>query len=595
MKKYLSKYLYILGGKRKKLICLVGLFVTLAFLDLIGISLIGSFVAAVSTPETLSQSTAWQSFKFLLSSDDDHTGLIVLGGLIVLVFYIKGCGAFWAQKHIVKFSYNHQSDLMNTLMGAYQMMPYQYHIQRNSASLIQAIIRHTDVYTSQTLIASLRLVSDITVLVIILIFLAMTNFIAMLSMVCLLVAVAAIYDKIVKHRIQRAGKTMADSQKEIIKNIHHAIGGLKEIRLLGIEKYFQNNVKERASVFANSGATFRALTLLPRYFIESSMVTFIVGLAIFTILAKSETSHFLPTLSIFGMAAIRLMPSGNTIIASINDLRYSKYAVNELYQDLIELDKEKKNIQSAYKMFACPQGQKQVSRDAFNIISMNGISFKYQQTESFAIDEINIEIQRGGALGLIGSSGSGKTTLVNVLLGFLNPQKGTIEIDGVPVNNNTRSWYDLFAYIPQDVHLIDDTIRRNIALGIADSDINEEKLLKVIREVQLEQLVEQLSNGLDTMVGERGVRLSGGQKQRVALARAFYYEREIVVMDEATAALDNETEQQIVAAIKNLKGKKTLIVIAHRLTTVQHCDVIYRLESGKIVAVGDFESVVGAV
>lgn len=595
MKTYLSKYLYILGGKQKKLIYLVGLFVTLAFMDLIGISLIGPFVAAVSNPEALSDSKAWQAFKVFLSTEDDHTGLAALGGVIVLVFYIKGCCAFWAQKRIVKFSYNHQTDLMETLMGAYQMMPYQYHLQRNSASLIQAIIRHTDVYTSQTLIASLRLASEVTVLVIILIFLAMTNFIAMLSMVCLLVTVAAIYDKIVKHRIQHAGKSMADSQKEIIKNVHQAIGGLKEIRLLGIEDYFQNNVKEMASAFANSGATFRALTLLPRYFIESSMVTFIVGLAIFTILAGGETSNFLPTLGVFGMAAIRLMPSGNTIIASINDLRFSKYSVNELYRDLTELREEKNDTQSSYEPLVRRQSQTQVSQNAFDMISMNAISFKYQQSDSFAIDDINIDIRRGSSIGLIGSSGSGKTTLVNVLLGFLSPQKGTIEIDGNPVKNNTRSWYDLFAYIPQDVHLIDDTIRRNIALGIADCDIDEKKLLKVIREVQLEQLMSQLPDGLDTMVGERGVRLSGGQKQRVALARAFYYEREIVVMDEATAALDNETERQIVEAIKNLKGKKTLIVIAHRLTTVEHCDVIYRLEAGNIVATGDFKSVVGTV
>jgi ABC-type multidrug transport system fused ATPase/permease subunit len=194
---------------------------------------------------------------------------------------------------------------------------------------------------------------------------------------------------------------------------------------------------------------------------------------------------------------------------------------------------------------------------------------------------------------LIGKSGSGKTTLVNILLGFLPPQKGTIKVDGQVVNNDNQRWFSMFAYVPQDVHLVDDTIRRNIALGIADSDINEEKLFRVIKESQLEQLVLQLPAGVDTMVGERGALLSGGEKQRVALARALYYDREIVVMDEATAALDNETERQIVKAIKNLKGQKTLIVIAHRFTTVQHCDVIYQLDSGKIVAVGDFETVVG--
>jgi len=592
MKRYLSRYLYVLGTRRKNLIALIGLFLTLAFLDLIGIGLIGPFIAALSAPETLSHSATWQMFKSLLWNTDDHTALTMLSVILILIFYVKSCGSFWAQRYIVKFSYNRQSDLMSTLMSTYQRMSYQHHIQHNSAALIQAIIRHTDVYTSQTLIASLRLSSDAIVLLIILIFLAWTNLIAMVSMVCLLVVVAVIYGKIVKHRIQRSGKHMADSQKEIIKSINQAVGGFKEIRLLGIEKYFQNKVKEKGAVFANAGATFRALSSLPRYFIESTMVTFFAGMAIFTILLRQNTSVFLPTLGVFGMAAIRLMPSVNVIVASINDMRYSKYAVDELYEDLVKFNEDRENTHITSNQLADIQGEKDI-KVTFETISMNDVSFKYQKAADFAVDGVTITIQRGKSIGLIGRSGSGKTTLVNVLLGFLPPQKGTIKVDGQVVNNNTRCWFNMFAYIPQDVHLVDDTIRRNIALGIADSDIDKEKLFRVIKDAQLEQLVRQLPAGVDTMAGERGVLLSGGQKQRVALARAFYYDREIVVMDEATAALDNETERQIVEAIKNLKGQKTLIVIAHRFTTVRNCDVIYKLDSGKIVAVGDFETVVG--
>lgn len=592
MKEYLSKYLYVLGARRKKLIALIGLFVTLACLDLVGIGMIGPFVAAVSVPETLSRLTLWQTFKSLLWTDDDHIALVVLGVIIVLIFYVKSCGAFWAQRYIVRFSYNRQSDLMNTLMATYQMMPYKYHIEHNSAALVQAITRHTDVYTSQTLIASLRLASEVIVFLMILVFLALTDFVATVSMVCLLGVVGATYDKVAKQSLQRSGKNMADAQTEIIKNINHAVGGFKEIRLLGIEKYFQDKVKEKGLVFAGAGATFRALSLLPRYFIESSMITFVVGMAIFTILSKGNTNRLFPTLSVFGMAAIRLMPSVNVIIASMTDLRYSKYAVDELYEDLIRLSDHKENTQATNNQLSDVRREKGI-KVTFETISMNDVSFKYEEGSGFAIDGINITIHRGKSIGLIGKSGSGKTTLVNVLLGLLVPQKGSIKIDGEIVDNNTRRWHNMFAYIPQDVHLIDDTIRRNIALGIADSDIQEEKLLGVIKDAQLEQLVEQLPAGIDTMVGERGVMLSGGQKQRVALARAFYHDREIVVMDEATAALDNETERQIVEAIKSLKGQKTLIVIAHRFTTVEHCDVIYQLDSGRIVAVGDFESVVG--
>ena len=589
MRNYLFKYLYVLGERKASLVTLVLLFIILSFLDLLGIGLIGPFVAVVTAPETLSDSSAWRTFSSLLPIGDTYNPLVVLGIIIVLIFYAKSYAAYWVQRRIVKFSYSRQSELISILMAAYQEMPYEYYIQRNSSSLIQTILRHTEVYTAQTLIASLRLMSDIVVLVMILVFLAVIDIMAMLSMGCLLAVVAVLYDKAVKHRISRAGKEMADAQREIIKGVTQGIGGLKEIRLLHKEAYFRSKVTENASTYAKVGGTYRALTLLPRYCIEATMITFVVGLTTVAILTKGETGDVLPTLGVFFMAAIRLMPAGNMIVASINDVRYSKYAVDELYHDLAEVSSQRGGVRSTSG--SGPLGK--VERHRFKTISMERIAYKFPARETYAIEKIDVVIHRGQSVGLVGKSGCGKSTLVDVLLGFLEPQEGAIIVDGVPIDVNVRGWRELFAYIPQDVYLVDDTIQRNIALGVADRDINEEQVAKAVRSAQLMELVERLPEGIQTLVGERGVRLSGGEKQRVALARAFFHEREIIVMDEATSALDSETEEQIVATIKALKGKKTLIIIAHRLTTVRHCDIIYRLEAGKIVGAGDFAEVVG--
>jgi ABC-type multidrug transport system fused ATPase/permease subunit len=291
----------------------------------------------------------------------------------------------------------------------------------------------------------------------------------------------------------------------------------------------------------------------------------------------------LPTLSMFGVAALRLVPSAHNVSSGLIQLRYNRDSVSTLHRDLQAVARVSQD--------ACKYPVETAS-EKFRILTFDQVQFTYPKARQLALKDLSLQIRAGERIGLIGPSGSGKTTLVDVLLGLLEPQAGEVRYNDQPLKNALAEWRVQVAYLPQQVFLIDDTLRRNVALGVEDLRIDETRLNEALRQARLEELVHQLPDGTDTILGERGIRLSGGQRQRVALARAFYHERSVLVMDEATSALDNETESEIVDEIRRLKGQKTLIVIAHRLTTVQYCDRIYRLQGGSIVEQGTYDQVI---
>ncbi len=592
MKDYLKKYFAIIGDKKKYLLVLVVFFLVSSLLDLIGIGLVGPFISVVTVPEKIIEYGSWHAFKSVLGIETETQGMLALGGIIVAAFYAKGYIAYQIYRKIIYFSYGHQGDLRSRLMACYQAMPYHFHIKRNTASLINMINNHTSIYTSGTLVASLRMVADLIVFSAISILLIVTNYLAAIGMIVLLGGVFFFYTKTVKKRIKETGTELAESNKDIIKHVAHGMGGLKEIRVLGREDYFFNKVREKSLEYASAGSEFYSMQIIPRYLIESAVITFVVLLACLTVVFTNNTAYMLATLGIFGVAAIRLMPSFIVIMSGVNNLRNSYHVLNELYEDLTTIESGQKEPiikQDVREDRLDTRG----SDDLFQNISVVNVSYKYPESYEYALDDISLNIKSGQCVGLIGRSGSGKTTLVDILLGLLTPESGDVCIDGQSIYSDLRSWLDHVAYIPQDVFVVDDSLRRNIALGVEDVDIDDKEISNALDLSQLRSVVKQLPNGLDTVLGENGVRLSGGQRQRVALARAFYHQREIIIMDEATSALDNETEKEVINAIDNLKGKKTLIVIAHRLTTIERSDVIYRMQEGRIVDSGDYQQVVG--
>jgi len=302
-----------------------------------------------------------------------------------------------------------------------------------------------------------------------------------------------------------------------------------------------------------------------------------------TMFLGGNIDSLLPTLSVFGIASLRLFPAANTLARSLNQIRYSRDSVLRLYSDQYRLQQF-----SSKEDYSIPV---QITNQ-FQSLKLDNVSFTYPQSEYRALIEISLEIKAGESIGLIGSSGSGKTTLVDMLLGLLEPQKGNLQFNGEETKAVLHQWSSQAAYIPQQVFLIDDTLSNNVALGVASNEIDSDKLHESLRQSKLIEVVEQLPQGIETVLGENGVRLSGGQRQRVALARAFYHGRDVLVMDEATSALDDQIEQEIVKEINQLKGKKTLIVIAHRLTTLKYCDRIYKIDKGRVKEVGSYKEII---
>ena len=326
------------------------------------------------------------------------------------------------------------------------------------------------------------------------------------------------------------------------------------------------------------------ISSVPRYFLELIMILFVVVIVVLYSYQNKDLELIIPVLTMFSIAAIRLFPSVNQIVGGISQIRFGRPVVSLLYKDLKIVDNfnfEQKNNENNKTL-------------AFETIELKDVSYSYPARNIMVIDNLSMKIKKGDSIGIIGPSGSGKTTLLDILLGLIQIDNGNVEFNGKDLYNYLNDWKSHVAYIPQNIFIVDNTITRNIALGEPDELIDFERLNNAINQSKLSQLIEQMPKGVDTLLGEDGVQLSGGQRQRIALARAFYHNREVLVMDEATSALDNETELEIVNEIKLLKGNKTLVVIAHRLSTVKHCDYIYKLDEGKIVDKGTYMSVVGS-
>jgi ATP-binding cassette, subfamily B, bacterial PglK len=584
-KQYIKEIIYLLGDNSKKIPWFILLFISSSVLDLAGIGLIAPYVALITNPDLFLEG---EIYKLLVSAglSTDHEQLIILLGLLLItVFLIKAVSSILITRTIISFGLNQQVNLCSYLMRSYQKLPYVIYLRRNSSEYIHAIQTLTSQF-SNTIQSLLRLISEILVGLAILMMLALNN-IQALSLLCFfLIGIIVVYDSIFRPKIREYGRKVNFHSTQLVQGIHEGIEGLKEIRILGNENYFHKTVDQSARAHAKIGVSYNIITVAPRYLLELLLISFIVLLVIGSITTGHKVITILPLLSMFGIAAMRLVPSATQIISGVTLLRFNRHGTKLLYDDLCQMKRE--NTGKANKLV-----DYNIKTERFQTLEVNKCSFIYPSTEEIVLHDISIIINRGDSVGLIGPSGAGKTTLVDIILGLLEPNSGGILYNGCKLDSKLAEWRKCVAYLPQQVFLTDNNLRKNVAMGVEDDLIDEKKLAVALQQAQLEKLVEKLPQGLNTIIGERGIRLSGGQRQRIALARAFYFDRDVLVMDESTSALDNETEQEIIEEIKQLKGEKTMIVIAHRLTTLEHCDRIYRLDNGIIIEQGSFNQVVG--
>lgn len=587
IKEDIKKIYYLLDSQFKKAIpFLIGLFIFSSFLDVIGIGLIGVFAALLIDPSFLVKKVP--SIAFLSSVLFGKEAIVIFGIVLICAIAIKSVIIIAIQKKTLYLVQSFNFRLKSKLIKAYQSAPYIYYLHKNSNELMSRIQDNTNAIINNLVMSSLTLISNSLMLCFILLFILYLHPIATLSLLGLFIGVLFLYDFFIKKDLSSVGKIVAASSGDINKSIRHTLHGIAEIRVLGKETYFLEILKEKYRQHIDAGSVIYAQQLIPHYLIENTVAIFAIMVGLVGLFLGYSAISIVTLVGIFGVVGIRLLPIVSQMMTSLNQFRAGYPNLNLIYNEFKEIEQHIQNSKQINLTFDC------LDKLEFSYIQINDASYCYPGLNYPVLKDINLKIYKGQSIGLIGPTGVGKSTLINLVLGFLEPQQGQLLVDGNPIKD-LRKWLNNFAYIPQSVFLLDDILARNIAFGIEDSKIDNKKLWDAIDMAQLSDVIQHLPDGIDTSVGENGIRFSGGQRQRIALARAFYSERDIIVMDEATSALDNETEKEVINTIKQLKGKKTLIVIAHRLSTVEHCDILYRLENGIISKVGSFDEVVGSI
>jgi len=599
---YLTKFLYVIAAKKTELLIIVVLFLTVSILDAVGIGLVGPFVGLAVNPEMIQRNDLLLNLYKHFGFQNANQFIALLGLVIIVIFYLKSYFYYQIQNYVYQFCYTQQVRLRLRLLHTYLSLPYTFHLRTNSAHILQNIGGESANFISSIAIPLLNSIANFFVLLVLILLLAKTDLLATVSILGLLL-VAIVPFHYARHNVARWGKEGLEANIETIRITNHAIGGLKETKVIGCEDFFKTQLDAQTNIYARAASRFHVFQLLPRMVVETLLITFVVGFVSLSLFFEQRAESLVSVLGIFAIASIRLMPSASQLISSMSLLRNNQPTLDKLCLDLKELEKAEADglIKKSHNVTLDRFGQKnpsdlnylKTSTLPFNSkITLDKINYRYPSAVSSALTDISLTIRKGESIALIGKSGAGKTSLVDVFLGLLIPQSGDIQVDGFSAYDNVRSWQNLIGYIPQSIFLTDDTIAGNIAFGVPPDHINQKKLDNAIRLAQLSELVAQLPEGTQTMVGERGTLLSGGQRQRIGIARALYHEREILVLDEATSALDNETEQLISESIRALSGTKTMIIIAHRLTTVEHCDRIYVMDRGKIVQCGNYQEVV---
>ena len=566
--------------QKQKMILLVFLMLIGAVLETLGVSMI------LPVMNVVIEKNAVQNHRYLLvicdifhiGYDDTTTLMIfVMTGLIV-IFAVKNIFLFFQQKVQLKFVYTNQFATSRRMMINFMERPYEYYLNADT-SVIQRSIT-SDVNNMYGLILSLlQLVSEGIVFVCLVAVSLVTDVVMSITVAVLLVAALLIIKCVLKPIMRKAGEENQDYYSGLYKWIDQSVMGIKEIKIANKENYFINEYAKCGAGYVNAVQRYNLYNATPRLLIETVAIAGMILYVMISLLQGANVEEIMPQIGLLAVAAMRLIPCANRINNHLTSISYFEPFFMGV-SDNLQQEIRDENIDYDEASY-----QKKIEVEKLTIkekIELKDIVYKYPNTEVLIFDHADMEIPIGKSVGIVGTSGAGKTTVVDILLGLLRLQSGEILADGVEVRDHYQSWLKNIGYIPQTIFMIDSTIRKNVAFGYADEDIDDEKVWRALKEAQLDEFVRGLPEGLDTGIGERGIRLSGGQRQRIGIARALFEDPEVLVLDEATSALDNETEAAIMDSINRLHGRKTLIIIAHRLQTIEKCDMVYRVENGKV-------------
>ena len=571
----------LLDKKQKhKMVLLVFLMLIGAVLETLGVSMILPVMSVVMEENAVQKHAYLQVIcdLFHIAYDDTRTLMILVMVGLIAIFAVKNIFLFFQQKVQLKFVYTNQFATSRRMMINFMERPYEYYLNADT-SVIQRTIT-SDVNNMYGLILSLlQLVSEGIVFVCLIAVSLVSDVMMSITVALLLVVVLAIIKWVLKPIMRKAGEENQDYYSGLYKWIDQSVMGIKEIKIANKENYFINEYAKCGEGYVNAVQRYNLYNATPRLLIETVALAGMIFYMMIQLLSGVQVTAILPQLTLLALVAMRLIPCANRINNHLTSISYFEPFFMGVSDNLQE------EIRDESIDYNAASYQKKVEIQKLEIrhnIQLKDIVYKYPNTETLIFDRANMEIPIGKSVGIVGTSGAGKTTIVDILLGLLQIQSGEILADGVEVREHYQSFLKDIGYIPQTIFMIDSTIRKNVAFGVADEDIDDAKVWRALQEAQLDEFVRGLPDGLDTSIGERGIRISGGQRQRIGIARALFEDPEVLVLDEATSALDNETEAAIMESINMLHGKKTLIIIAHRLQTIEKCDMVYRVEKGQV-------------
>ena len=554
---------------KAKLAAISLMMVVAAGMEALGIGLVLPFIAILMNGEGSKDIAPGVGLPNIVGASRPDDMLIWLTGTMIVLYLAKNIYLGLVYFIQYRFVFRAQARVATKLLQAYAYAPYAEQINNNSALVVRNVLNEVPMLFNHVLLSVLVIATEgCVMLAIIGVLLYVARGPALITIV-LLGAVTGIMYWVTRRKTRRLGRAQQAEAAEMTKWVQQTMGASKEIKMSAREPYFVSRFEAHARLFSDYYSFLMTLNQLPRLFIEGIAVSALLAIVI-AALNTGTIQSVLPVLGVVAMAAMRLMPSLNRIVMSVSRIMYFKPALDVVERDLSDPSSGYGDLR--------PRDRLEFSGS----IDLEGITFRYHQDRDEVLRNVDMFVAKGESVALTGESGAGKSTLADVIMGLLSPTAGRVLVDGIDIQTDMKAWQKNIGYIPQSVYLIDDTVRRNVALGVPDGEVSDREVWEALGAAQLKKFVEGTERGLDTEVGERGVSLSGGQRQRIAIARALYMDPSILVLDEATSALDDETENAVTTALSLLSGRKTMIVIAHRLSTLRLCDRVYRLEKGRV-------------
>lgn len=579
-KDILRKLNYILNREQKRWAFAMLILIAIgAVVETLGVSVIIPLIEVMMTPDIIRNGLPIASLAERAQSMSDMELMVWVGVGVIIVYILKNLYLTFLSYIRAWYTCKIQRELSVKMMKSYIGRGYSYFLNTNVSHLLRGV--NGDVGGVQSVINSLfKIITEGMTAIFIVVYIMIQDFLVALIVAGIGAACVLVLTVFFKGKMSRYGELYRDYIGITNKNSLETFEGIKEIMVMRRERHFSDEYERNYDIMQNANIVHTVASEVPAYVIEASCIAGLVVALIVRMSTSVDVAAFIPKLAGFAIAAFRILPSLGRITSAANSMVYAIPSMNACYENVYEAN----NFQYNPMQLEADKTATTVMHPLFfdHEITLQDIHFHYDNSDIEVLDGINMSIRKGTSVALVGSSGAGKTTLADVILGLLYPQKGDILVDGQSIYKNRNGWSKLIGFVPQAVYLTDDTIRHNVAFGIDEDQIDDDKVWHALEQAQLDQFVRDLPDGLNNIVGDRGIRISGGQRQRIAIARALYEDPEILVLDEATSALDSETETAVMESINYLHGKKTLIIIAHRLSTIENCEYKYEVGGGQI-------------